>query len=300
MNHQQVNRAFVIGVSLNLGFAIVEATTGWYVDSVALVADAGHNLSDVFGLLVAWAGSVLAQRKPTERRTYGYSRATSLASLLSGMLLVLAMGAVGWEALGRFSQDGFQTLHTPDGVTIMLVAGLGVIINVATALLFVRGKDKDLNLKAAYLHMLADAGVSAAVVISGFAIWMTGLQWLDPATSLLVVVVILFATWGLLKDAIDLVFDAVPPGVEPQKVLDYFAEIPGVHTCHDLHIWPLSTTEIALTIHLVMPNQEPDDALLFQINSDLREQFNIGHATVQIEAGNVPGLCDQVGEHRVG
>ncbi len=298
IDEAQVNKAFMIGVALNLGYALTEAAIGWLADSVALMADAGHNLSDVLGLLVAWGGNALARRKPTHRRTYGYSRATSMASLISGMLLVLAMGGVGWEALSRFSPGENAIAHHPSGLTIMLVAGIGVLVNVATALLFTRGKDRDLNLKAAYLHMIADAGVSAGVVISGLLIWMTGLNWLDPATSLLLVVVILVATWGLLKDAVDLVFDAVPPNIEPRKVLNYFQNLKGVEACHDLHIWALSTTETALTIHLVMPEENPDDTFLFEINRDLREQFDIGHATVQVEAGNVPGLCDQSGEHR--
>ena len=291
---KQINRAFAIGVSLNLGFAALEALAGFLYDSVALIADAGHNVSDVIGLGVAWGAAVLAGRSPTERRTYGYSRATSVASLVSGLLLVLAMGGVAWEATERLTD-----VSQPNGLAIIVVAGIGVGVNVITALLFVGGKDSDLNLKAAYLHMMADAGVSLGVVAAGVAILLTGYAWLDPAASILVVVVVLYATWSLLRESLDLVFDAVPPDIDPAAVLDYFRQLPGVFDVHDLHIWPLSTTETALTVHLVMPERALDDRLLYRINVELQQQFGIGHATVQVERGNVPGLCDQAERHVV-
>ncbi len=211
------------------------------------------------------------------------------------MLLLLAMGGVAWEALERFDAS-----QSPSGRVIMLVAGIGVAINVATALLFVHGKDDDLNLKAAYLHMLADAGVSLGVVMAGLGIFLSGWGGLDPATSLVVVGVILFATWGLLRESLDLVFDAVPGDIDPREVREYFRELPEVSDMHDLHIWPLSTTERALTVHLVIPEGGLDDRWLYRINVDLRHHFDIGHATVHIERGNLQGLCDQVDEHRVG
>ncbi len=288
------NRAFAIGVSLNVGFAAIEAVAGFMWDSVALIADAGHNFSDVLGLVAAWGASLLAQRKPTERRTYGFSRATSVAPLVSGMLLLLAMGGVAWEALHRFTDP-----RPASGMVIIVVAGIGVVVNVATALLFVHGKDSDLNLKAAYLHMLADAAVSLGVVAAGVAILITGHGWLDPAASLLVVVVILFATWELLRESFDAVVDAVPQAIDPREVHAYFEELPGVFDVHDLHIWALSSTETALTVHLVIPDRRPDDRLLYRINVDLRDRYGIGHATVQLERGNVPGLCGQAEGHRV-
>ena len=295
MSLRATNRAFALGVVLNVGFAIVEAVAGLMWDSMALIADAGHNISDVIGLLVAWGGSILAQRKPTARRTYGFSRATSVASMFGAMLLLLAMGGVAWEAFHRLSDS-----VAPSGWVVMIVAGVGVFINTVTALLFVRGKDTDINLKAAYLHMLADAAVSLAVMAAGLAILLTGWAWLDPAASLLVVVVIVAATWALLRESIDFVFDAVPGNIDPSEVYDYFEQLPGVFSVHDLHIWPLSTTDTALTVHLVMPQAELDDRLLYRINIELRDRFRIGHATVQVERGNVSELCDQRHEHRVG
>ena len=290
----RTHRAFAIGVVLNVSFAAIEAVAGFMFGSVALLADAGHNLSDVLGLIVAWGGSVLAQQAPTARRTYGFSRATSVASLVSGMLLVLAMGGVAWEAVVRFGEPG-----APSGIVIMVVAGIGVGVNVATAMLFVHGKDSDLNVKAAYLHMMADAAVSLGVVLAGLGIILTGLAWLDPLASLAVVVVILFSTWGLLRESLDMVFDAVPPGIDPVQVRSYFESLPDVFDVHDLHIWPLSTTQTALTVHLVMPEGRLDDRLLYRINVELRDRWDIGHATVQIERGNVAELCDQRDGHHV-
>lgn len=290
----RTQRAFAIGIVLNVGFAAVEAGAGLAFGSVALLADAGHNFSDVLGLIVAWGGTLLARQAPTRRRTYGFSRATSVASLVSGMLLVLAMGGVAWEAVARLGQES-----APSGIVIMIVAGIGVGVNVATALLFVHGKDSDLNVKAAYLHMMADAAVSLGVVLAGLGILLTGLGWLDALASLAVVVVILFATWGLLRESLDMVFDAVPPDIDPVEVERYFESLPGVFDVHDLHIWPLSTTQTALTVHLVMPEGRLDDRLLYRINVELRERWGIGHATVQIERGNVAELCDQRDGHHV-
>ena len=282
------NRAFAIGVVLNVGFVIVEVVFGLLADSLALLTDAGHNLSDVLGLLLAWGASALAARRPSLRRTYGYSRATILASLLSGLLLFAAVGAIAWEAIGRFFEPA-----EPAGVTIMWVAGVGVVINTLTALLFISGKDKDLNIRGAFLHMAADAAVSLGVVLSGAVIWKFGLNWVDPVISLVIVGVIFISTWDLMRDSANLAVDAVPRKVDPDEVRQYLLSLPGVTDIHDLHIWAMSTTDTALTAHLVMPEPPDSDRFLHDVAVELRDHYHIDHATIQLERGDGSIVCHQ-------
>ncbi len=280
------NRAFVIGTILNMGFVIVEAVYGYLGHSVALIADAGHNLSDVLGLLLAWGASVLTRRPPTGRYTYGLRRSSILASLINALVLLLAMGAIAWEALRRFGEPSSVA-----GGTVIGVAVVGIIINTATALMFLSGRQQDLNIRGAFLHMAADAGVSLGVVLAGIAIVYTGWLWFDPVVSLIIVVVVVVSTWQLLKDSVNLALDAVPDFIEPQAVQIYLAERPGVVQVHDLHIWAMSTTEIALTAHLVMPSGHPSDDFLFQISRELHDHFGIEHTTLQIEIGDPSSSC---------
>ena len=282
------NRAFAVGVALNIIFVVVEVTYGIIADSLALITDAGHNLSDVMGLLLAWGASYLAGKQPSLRRTYGYSRATILASMFSGLLLLAAVVVIGWEAFHRFFEPA-----QPAGKTIMVVAAIGVIINSVTAWFFVSGKDHDLNIRGAYLHMAADALVSLGVVISGFVIWKFGLNWFDPLSSLLIAVVIFWSTWGLLRDSLNLAIDGVPRGLDPDEVRNWLQAQPGVEGMHDLHIWPMSTTETALTVHLLMPYPPVDDGFLHDLAHQLRERFKISHATFQIERGDDDVTCLQ-------
>lgn len=282
------NRAFALGVALNLGFVVVEAVAGIMANSLALLTDAGHNLSDVLGLLLAWGANALAARKPSPNRTYGYSRATILASLASGLLLLAAVGAIAWEAVSRFMAP-----VQPQGVVMMMVAAVGVLINTATALLFIRGKDHDLNIRGAFLHMTADAAVSLGVVLSGAAIWAWGLPWMDPLISLVIAVVIFVSTWGLLRDSLNLAVDAVPRGIDPRAVRDFLSAQPGVSSLHDLHIWGMSTTETALTAHLVMAALPADDRFLQDLAHALQERFGIHHATIQLERGDDGIDCHQ-------
>lgn len=273
-------RAFAVGVGLNLTFVVVEVVFGLAAGSLALIADAGHNLSDVLGLLLAWGASVLARRLPTARHTYGLRRTTVLAALLNGVLLLIAVGGIGWEAVRRFSEPA------PVRATVVIVvAVVGIVINTITALLFAAGRKGDLNIRGAFLHMAADAGVSAGVVAAGLGMVATGWSWLDPAVSLAIVAVILWGTWGLLRDSVNLALDAVPEGIEPEAVEAYLGELPGISSVHDLHIWGMSTTDVALTAHLVKPALEDDDALIASASLELRQRFGIDHATIQLERG---------------
>jgi len=278
---QSYNRAFTIGISLNLIFVVIEFIYGFLGNSLALITDAGHNLSDVLTLLLAWGAIYLAGKEPTPYRTYGFRRLTILASLLSGMLLLVAVGAIAWEALGRLTAP-----QTVDGMTVIVVAAIGVVINTITALLFIRGQKDDLNIKAAFLHMAADAGVSLGVVIAGILILYTGWLWLDPLLGLLIALVILYSTLELLRDSTGLAIDAVPKGIDPHEVEAFLQQLPGVTEVHDLHIWPMSTTETALTAHLVVPQFPNDDALVQQASDELHHRFGIDHVTLQCETGN--------------
>ncbi|MFC1797073.1 cation diffusion facilitator family transporter [Pseudomonadota bacterium] len=282
------NRAFAIGVALNVIFVVIEAFYGFVSDSLALLTDAGHNLSDVLGLLLAWGAAALARKRPSPRRTYGYSRATIIASLFSGLLLMGAVGAIGWEAVGRLMEP-----PQPSGKTIMVVAAIGVVINTATALLFVSGKDHDLNIRGAFLHMAADAAVSLGVVIAGALILFYGLNWIDPVISLVIAAVIFLSTWGLLRDSLNLAVDAVPRNVDPDAVRGYLNNLPGVTAMHDLHIWPMSTTDTALTAHLVMNPLPQDDKFLNDVARQLADRFTINHATIQLERHESDVICHQ-------
>jgi len=282
------NRAFAAGVILNVGFVIVEAVFGVMSDSLALLTDAGHNLSDVLGLLLAWGAATLAKRRPSPRRTYGFSRATIIASVFSGMLLMGAVGAIGWEAVNRLMEPA-----QPAGKTIMIVAAIGVVINTVTALFFLSGKDHDLNIRGAFLHMAADAIVSLGVVISGALILFYGMNWIDPVISLVIAAVILLSTWGLLRDSLNLAVDAVPRNVDPEAVREYLASLPGVRALHDLHIWPMSTTDTALTAHLVMDVFPDSDYFLSDVAKVLETRFSIEHPTIQMERHDSDVVCNQ-------
>jgi len=280
------NRAFIISVGLNTLFVVIEAVYGVTANSLALLADAGHNLSDVLGLLLAWGASFLARRRPSMRRTFGLRRSSILAALLNAVFLLVISGGVGWEAILRFRDPAPVA-----GGTIITVATVGVAINTGSALMFLAGRERDLNIRGAFLHLMADAGVSVGVVLAGIAIVLTGQLWFDPAVSLLVTIIIVATTWQLFRDALNLITDAVPAGIEPLAVRTYLAERSGVTDVHDLHIWAMSTTETALMAHIVMPNGHPGDAFLAGIYHDLHEHFGIEHATIQIELGDSGQSC---------
>jgi cobalt-zinc-cadmium efflux system protein len=290
-HHHDFRRAFAVGIVLNLAFVLVEATAGVLSGSLALITDAGHNLSDVLGLVMAWAAVLLSARRASGRRTYGWRKSSILAALMNAILLLFAIGAVAWEAIRRIGHPA-----PVDGRTIILVAAIGLVVNGATALFFRHGRGRDLNVRGAFLHMAADAAVSAGVVVSGIIISLTGWMWLDPAVSLGIVVVILIGTWGLLRESFNLALDAVPPGIEPETVRGYLCALPGVTAVHDLHIWGMSTTEIALTAHLVKPDPADDDALVARAARELRERFGVGHVTLQWERVPEAAECEPCGE----
>ena len=282
------NRSFILGILLNSGFVIVEATYGFLGNSIALLADAGHNLSDVLGLILAWSAHWLVKMPPTQRYTYGLRRSSIMAAMLNASLLMLAMGAIATESIQRLTHPLPVAEYQVIGVALV-----GILVNTFTALLFMSGKEKDLNIKAAFLHMATDALVSVGVVLAGVAILVTGWLWFDPVVSLIIVVVIIFGTWGLLRDSVNLALDAVPKTIEPLAVRTYLADLPGVVAVHDLHIWAMSTTENALTAHLVMPTGNPGDAFLSRINLELHHNFDIDHTTIQVETGNSILPCQQ-------
>ncbi len=271
-------RAFALGVALNLGFVGVELVFGLLADSVALLADAGHNLSDVLGLVVAWGGAALARRPASPRFTYGLRKTTILAALANALFLLFACGGIAWEAARRFAEPP----HVSGGV-VMAVAAVGIAVNAATAWLFASGRHGDINVRAAYLHMLSDAAVSAAVVVAGGLVLLTGWAWIDPATSLVVVAVILWGTWGLLRDSVNMALDGVPTSVDAKAVDAMLRGLNGVDRLNDLHIWPISTTEVALTVRLVMPGGHPGDTFLHDVAHRLRHDFRVDHATIQID-----------------
>jgi len=273
-----MGRAFAVGVALNTAFVAVEAVAGFRTGSLALLADAGHNLSDVLALLLAWGAIALARRAPTARRTYGLRKATILASLTNAILLLLAVGAIVSESIRRFIEPAAVSTNV-----VMLVAGVGILINTATALMFMRGSHSDLNVRGAFLHMASDAAVSLAVVVGAGLIAVTGLQWIDPLLSLGIAAVIVLGTWGLLRDSMDMALDAAPKGVDVAKVRDWLCGLPGVEEVHDLHIWAMSTTETALTAHLIRRSDGDNDGFLHTACEGLAVRFNIGHATLQVE-----------------
>lgn len=277
-NTDNFNKAFAFGIALNVIYIVVEVVYGLLISSMALIADAGHNLSDVLGLLLAWGATILAKTLPTKKRTYGLRKSTILAALFNAIILMIAVGAITIEAVRRLINP-----EPVQGITMMIVAGVGVFINAATAYLFVKGKGKDINIRGAYLHMAADAGVSVGVVAAGLLITLTGWIWLDPVISLVIVVVITIGTWDLMRDSFLMSVDAVPKGISVKQVENHLKQVPGVSEIHDLHIWAMSTTETALTVHLVMPDQDPGDYFLKEICSELYEKFGIEHSTIQIE-----------------
>jgi cobalt-zinc-cadmium efflux system protein len=272
---------FALAVILNAGYVLVEAGFGFVTGSLALLADAAHNLTDVAGLLLAWGAVALSRRKPSPRHTYGLGRASILAALINGVALMIAVGALGWEAIGRFSVPA----EVP-GMTVLWVAALGIVINTGTALLFLNGRKNDLNVESAFLHMAADAAVSGGVVISALLMLATGWTWIDPFTGLLVSVVIAWSAFGLLKSALHLSLDGVPETIDRKAVHTMLSALPGVAEVHDLHIWAMSTTATALTAHLVMPADHPGDQFIRLVGSELEHQFDIGHVTLQIEQGD--------------
>jgi cobalt-zinc-cadmium efflux system protein len=288
------DRAFAIGIGLNLIYVALEAVFGVLTGSLALLADAGHNLSDVLGLALAWGAAWLSRRQPTQRRTYGYRRSSILASLANAVLLLVAVGAILLEAVRRLLEP-----QPVESWTVVWVAAVGVLVNAGTAWLFLSGRERDLNIRGAFLHMVADAGVTAGVIVAALLIHSTGWTWLDPATSLVIALVILVGTWGLLRDAVNLSLDAVPEGIDPSEVAAYLAAQPGVSEVHDLHIWAMSTTETALTAHLVRAEAPVDDGLLARMRRELHDRFGIEHATFQIETGDPEHPCPLAPAHVV-
>lgn len=279
-------KAFAIGIALNTVYIVVEAGYGFAIGSMALLADAGHNLSDVLGLIIAWTGATLAKRPPSKRFTFGFRGSSILAALFNAVLLLIAVGLIALEAIQRIVYPAPVA-----GGTIMAVAAIGIVINGATAMLFARGRKGDINIRGAYLHMAADAAVSAGVVVAGGLILGTGSTWIDPAISLFIGLVILLSTWGLLKDAVKMSLGAVPAHIDLDDVRSALEELNGVAHVHHLHIWNMSTTETALTAHIVMPAGHPGDAFLAQVQVDLAGRFDIGHSTIQIERGDADGNC---------
>lgn len=274
----QYDRAFAIGIAINLIFVLAEVGFGLASDSLALLADAGHNLSDVFSLLLAWGAGYLGRLPPTKHRTYGWRSSTIMAALVNALLLIFALGAIAWEAVHRFGD-----LRPVAGDTMIAVALAGVIINAATAWLFMSGRHGDLNIKGAFLHMAADAGVSAGVVAAGVVIRVTGWLWIDPALSLGIVLVIFIGAYGLLKESMHLALQGVPANIDLDEVHQYLHQLPGVQAVHDLHVWAISTNQIALTAHLVKPDHADDDQLIKQAGRRLQERFGIDHTTIQWE-----------------
>ena len=287
-------RAFAIGIALNLAYLIGEAVFGVLSGSLALLADAGHNLGDVLGLALAWGAAVLARRGPSGRFTYGLRSSSILAALANALILLVVTGGIAWEALRRLAEP-----EAVASATMIGVAAIGILVNGATALLFASGRGSDLNLRGAFVHMAADTLVIFGVVLAGIALAVTGWQWLDPAMSLLVSVIIVAGTWGLVRSALGLALDAVPEGVDAEAVRAHMAGLPGVAALHDLHIWGMSTTETALTCHLVMPGGHPGDALLGRVAQELQARFGIAHATIQIEIGDTEEACRLTPEHVV-
>jgi cobalt-zinc-cadmium efflux system protein len=286
------DRAFAIGVALNLGFVGIESFYGFSVNSLALLADAGHNLSDVAGLLLAWAAAWLTRKASSQRRTYGFGRASIMASLVNAVVLLIGVDGIAWEAIRRLPHPAPLA-----GETVMWVAALGIAVNAGTAVMFMAGRKDDINIRGAFLHMAADAGVALGVVVAAFIMSRTGWLWLDPVMSLGIGVVIAVGTWGLFQESLNLALDAVPAGVNREAVEDFLSEVPGVVAIHDLHIWPLSTTSVALTAHLVNPDAIVDDNLMRGLSTALHKQFGIDHTTLQVEREN--GGCHLAEIHSV-
>lgn len=281
------DRAFAIGILLNIAFVAIEAFYGWKVNSLALLADAGHNLGDVAGLVLAWGGALAGRLRPGARHTYGWKRASILAAFANALLLLVAMGSLAWEALGRLSAP-----EPVQGVTLMVVAGVGIFVNLGTALLFMRGREHDINIQGAFIHMAGDALVSLGVVVVGALALGFGWAWLDPVASLVIAAVIVVSTWGLFRQSLHLMFDGVPAHIDLQAVRRELESLPGVDRVHDLHVWAAGTTDVVLTAHLVMPEGHPDDAFFETATLALRDRFRIGHVTLQVVREPFMALCD--------
>jgi cobalt-zinc-cadmium efflux system protein len=286
--------AFAVGTALNLAFVVLEVGYGFASHSMALLADAGHNLSDVAALLIAWGASALARQRPNTRFTYGYRGSSILAALLNAVILFIAVGAIGLESVQRLLEPGPVA-----SATVIVVAAIGIVVNGVTTLFFMRGRQRDLNIRSAYLHMAADTLVSVGVVLAGALMMATGWLWLDPVVGLAIVAVIVVGTWDLLRHSLRLALDAVPASIDPEGVRRYLGALPGVSQLHDLHIWPMSTTETALTCHLVIPAGHPGDALLASVAMELQGRFGIQHATIQVETGDPAHPCELVPDHVV-
>ncbi len=283
------HRAFVIGIGLNLVFVAIETFYGWQADSLSLLADAGHNLSDVAGLALAWAAVLAGKLRPTARYTYGRTRASILAAFGNAVILLVAMGSLAWEAIGRLSAP-----PPIQGLTVMVVAAIGIVVNLGTALLFLRGREGDLNIRGAFLHMAADALVSAGVVVAGALAYWFGWEWIDPIASLLIALVIVAATWGLFRQSLHLLFDGVPQHIDLHAVRGELEALPGVEYVHDLHVWAAGTSQTVLTAQLVMPGGSPGDEFLQAATQTLRDRFRIGHVTLQVVSQPFTTACDAV------
>jgi cobalt-zinc-cadmium efflux system protein len=290
----RIGAAFLIGILLNSVFVVAEFLAGFAADSMALMADAGHNLGDVLGLIVAWGGAVLTRRSAGPRFSYGLKKSSILAALINALLLLVAVGVIAAEAIRRLYQPS-----TSDGQMVMIVAGIGIVINGITALLFMRGAKDDINVRGAFLHMAADAAVSAGVVVAGFLTLKTGASWIDPLTSLIVAAVILYSTAGLLMESTLMTLAGVPRGIDPEAVHGALARLPGVTGAHHLHIWPLSTTETALTVHLEVAEETDRDQVLHRAHDFVHEMFGIDHSTIQVECRSAHGDedCEAGGAH---
>lgn len=284
----RMNMAFGVGILLNVIFVVIGIIAGIAAHSTALLADAAHNMGDVLGLAAAWAATVLAKRAVTQRRTYGLRRTTIFAALANGGLVLFAIGGVVWEAVQRLDAP-----PAVDGVIVAIVAAIGVVLNALAALMFAKGRKGDINIRGAFLHLVADAAVSAGVVVSGIIVWRTGWAWIDPVASLVVSVIILRGTWRLVREAMDLLLDAVPPHIDPVAVEQYLAALPHVTGVHDLHIWSMSTTEVAMTAHLVAPWEKCSPRMLADVAKDMEHKFKIGHCTIQLEPVAHGDDCEQ-------
>jgi cobalt-zinc-cadmium efflux system protein len=295
-NHTSKNfsRAFVVSIALNTGFVIVEVSYGVLSNSLALIADAGHNLSDVLGLLMAWGASILVRRLPTPRRTFGLKRSSILAALLNACFLLIVSGGVAWEAIQRLREPSDVA-----GVTVIIVALVGTVINSISAAMFFIGRKGDLNIRGAFLHLAADAVVSLAVVVSGILIIFTRWNWIDPVMSLIVIGVIVSGTWQLFQESANLILDAVPDAIAPLEVRNYLEQLENVSEVHDLHIWAMSTTEICLTVHLIMRSGHPGDEFLHNVCDELHDRFDIEHPTIQVELGDSDYACHLAPENVV-
>ena len=291
-NPGATRRAFAIGIAINLAFVVLEASFGWWADSLALLADASHNFGDVIGLALAWGAATLATRRPSQRFTYGLGGSTILAALANAMLLLIAVGGIVWAAIERLVEP-----VPVNEMVVIWIAAAGIVVNTATALLFVAGRKEDLNVRGAFLHMVADAAVSACVVLAGLAIHYTGMNWIDPATSIVIALVIFAGTWGLLRESMRLALAAVPTGIDDDAIRGFLCALPGVAAVHDLHIWAMSTSENALTAHLVMPRGHPGDAFLADAAHRIEHDFRVGHVTLQIETEECAAPCKLEASH---